>query len=131
MSKVSSTASEQVRPPFPPLGLSVLTWVRGNLFNSWYNTLLTLICLWGLAWLGTGLFQWITTQAQWAVVRANLRLFLVGRFPARLNWRLWVVLALLVITLSLTWGGDATVQSLGLSDGGYSSLQRHGPCPGC
>ena len=98
------TEADVVQPPTLPLGQALGTWGRRNLFSTWYNSLLTLFCLWALAWIGTGLYQWVTTQAQWAIVGVNLRLFLVGRFPARLNWRLWVVLLLIVFTLSLTWG---------------------------
>ena len=73
-----------------------LQWVRANLFNGWFNTLLTLFCGWAIAQTGIGLFRWLTTQAQWAVVTTNLRLFLVGRYPQDQVWRLWMVLAIAI-----------------------------------
>lgn len=71
-----------------------LVWLHKNLFSTWYNSLLTFISLIFLFWLVRGIFTWATTQAQWAVIQVNLRLFLVGRFPQTLYWRAWIVLAI-------------------------------------
>lgn len=75
---------------------SPLNWLRKNLFDGWFNSLLTLVCLWlliqGLIRLG----HWLITQAQWTVVTSNLRLFFVGRYPQDQVWRLWIVLAIVV-----------------------------------
>ncbi|HYX14531.1 MAG TPA: amino acid ABC transporter permease [Nostoc sp.] len=70
-----------------------LLWLRKNLFNTWYNSLLTFVCLMFLFWVVRGIVTWATTQAQWAVIQVNLPLFLVGRFPQTLYWRIWIVLA--------------------------------------
>ncbi|HYW22129.1 MAG TPA: amino acid ABC transporter permease [Nodularia sp. (in: cyanobacteria)] len=74
--------------------MTKLTWLRKNLFSSWYNSLLTVVCLLLLFWMGWGLLNWAITQAQWTVIWVNLRLFLVGRFPQTLYWRVWIVLAI-------------------------------------
>jgi general L-amino acid transport system permease protein len=74
--------------------MTQLTWLRKNLFNTWYNSLLTVICFVLLFWVLQGVVIWATTKAQWAVVQLNLRLFLVGRFPQTEYWRVWVVLAI-------------------------------------
>ncbi|MCC5642445.1 amino acid ABC transporter permease [Nostoc sp. CHAB 5824] len=71
-----------------------LTWLRKNLFSTWYNSLLTVVCLVLLFWVVRGILTWATTQAQWAVIQVNLRLFLVGRFPQTFYWRTWIVLAI-------------------------------------
>ena len=81
-----------------------LTWLRKNLFNNWYNSLLTVVCLVLLFWVVRGILTWATTQAQWAVIQVNLRLFLVGRFPQTLYWRTWIVLAI-ASTLGAITGG--------------------------
>lgn len=83
---------------------SPLAWVRANLFNTWFNALLTLVCLGVLLWLGVGLISWVLAEANWAVIAANLRLFLVGRFPVRLLWRLWLALGITAGLVGLTWG---------------------------
>lgn len=79
-------------------------WLRQNLFNSWFNTLLTLVCLWVIAVGGYGLARWVFTQAQWEVVTANLRLIFVGRYPVAQLWRLWLATLLVAGVLSFSWG---------------------------
>lgn len=71
-----------------------LLWLRQNLFNSWLSGLLTIACLLLIGKGGLALVQWLTTTAQWAVVGANLRLFMVGRYPMAQAWRIWLVLAI-------------------------------------
>jgi general L-amino acid transport system permease protein len=81
-----------------------ITWLRKNLFSTWYNSLLTIICLVVLFWILRGMVTWAIFSAQWAVVQENLRLFLVGRFPESLYWRAWIVLAIAVTLGAITWG---------------------------
>ncbi|MBU7582037.1 MAG: amino acid ABC transporter permease [Nostoc sp. TH1S01] len=81
-----------------------LTWLRKNLFNTWYNSLLTVVCLVFIFWGLYNVITWATTQAQWAVIQVNLRLFLVGRFPQTLYWRAWIVLAIASVLFSITSG---------------------------
>ncbi|WP_066376456.1 MULTISPECIES: amino acid ABC transporter permease [unclassified Anabaena] len=81
-----------------------LTWLRKNLFSTWYNSLLTVVCLMFLLWLAQGMVIWATTQAQWQVIQVNLRLFLVGRYPPSQYWRIWFVLAIISNLGSITTG---------------------------
>ncbi|ALF51669.1 amino acid ABC transporter permease [Nostoc piscinale CENA21] len=89
-----------------------LTWLRKNLFNTWYNSLLTVVGLVFIFWGLYNVINWATTQAQWAVIQVNLRLFLVGRFPQTLYWRAWIVLAIASVLFSLTSGIVFNKQSL-------------------
>lgn len=61
-----------------------------NLFNTWYNSLFTIICLVIIFFFGWNLINWIFTQAQWQVIEANLRIFMVGRYPQPLYGRVWI-----------------------------------------
>ncbi|WP_392533139.1 amino acid ABC transporter permease [Nostoc sp. C117] len=81
-----------------------LLWLRKNLFSTWYNSLLTVVCLVLLFWIVRGVLNWATSQAQWAVIQVNLPLFLVGRFPQTLYWRVWIVLAIASILSAITGG---------------------------
>lgn len=93
------------RPPTPtPTPQSALTWLRRNLFSTWYNSLLTLVSLWIVYQGGRGLLVWMLSQAQWTVVQANMRLFLVGRFPIDQIWRVWLVVLMITAVVSLTAG---------------------------
>ncbi|MEA5619271.1 amino acid ABC transporter permease [Cronbergia sp. UHCC 0137] len=89
-----------------------LTWLRKNLFSTWYNSLLTFVCLILICWVTWSASTWIITQAQWQVISANLHLFLVGRFPQSLYWRIWIVLEIIVTFSSLTWGITTNKQNL-------------------
>lgn len=83
--------------------MNKLTWLKKNLFNNWYNTVLTILCLIFLFWIIKGIVVWVFTQAQWQVIQANLHLFLVGRFPKTLYWRLWIVLGIITTLSVITW----------------------------
>ncbi|WP_414569886.1 amino acid ABC transporter permease [Nostoc sp. CCY 9925] len=89
-----------------------LTWLHKNLFSTWYNSLLTVVCLVFLFWIVRGVITWATTQAQWAVIQVNLPLFLVGRFPQTLYWRAWIVLAIAAILSAITAGVFFSKQQL-------------------
>ncbi|MBD2513998.1 amino acid ABC transporter permease [Nostoc sp. FACHB-973] len=89
-----------------------LLWLHKNLFSTWYNSLLTVVCLVLLFWVARGIVTWTTTQAQWAIIQVNLRLFLVGRFPQTLYWRPWIVLAIAAILGAITGGVFFSKQQL-------------------
>ncbi|MFQ4145045.1 amino acid ABC transporter permease [Chlorogloeopsis sp. ULAP02] len=89
-----------------------MNWLRKNLFNTWYNSIFTVVCLFLLFWIGSGVLSWAITQAQWEVIWVNLRLFFVGRFPPTLYWRVWIVLAIASTLLALTWGVLFSKQSV-------------------
>ncbi|MCT7950709.1 amino acid ABC transporter permease [Ancylothrix sp. C2] len=74
---------------------NLLTWAKKNLFNSWLNSLLTVFSLAIIYQTLTVFLGWLTSKAQWTVISENLRLFLIGRFPAGQEWRLFVVVILL------------------------------------
>ncbi|WP_404791018.1 amino acid ABC transporter permease [Altericista sp. CCNU0014] len=94
-----------IKTAFSPPSLQVARiWIRQNLLSTWYNALLTLLCLWAVAATLKSLGTWIFTQAQWEVVAVNLRLIFVGRYPVEQLWRLWLVLMLLVAVPTFSWG---------------------------
>ncbi|HAC65087.1 MAG TPA: amino acid ABC transporter permease, partial [Cyanothece sp. UBA12306] len=89
----------------PPISrVSPLTWVKKNLFSTWYNSILTVVSIFFLYWVASGLINWTFTQAQWGVIGANLQLFFVGRYPVDLLWRPWLSLAIIVSLGGLSWG---------------------------
>lgn len=89
----------QNQPPTP------IAWLRKNLFNNWYNSLLTIFCSWILYQILRGFLTWLFTKANWAVIQTNYRLFLVGRYPASQEWRIWIVFIVLGLIAGLTWAG--------------------------
>lgn len=94
-------------PVLPPPATESPTpwnWARKNLFSTWYNSILTVVCLIVAFQTIKGIIVWATTKAQWRVLEANLPLFFVGRFPSESYWRLWIVTAIIVLLGGLTWG---------------------------
>lgn len=89
------------RPQTPP---NLVRWLRENLFNSWFNTVLTVVSLVFLWFVLSNVLRWILTQAQWAVIARNLRLFMVGRYPPAELWRVWSSLLLVTFLFGLSWG---------------------------
>ncbi len=81
------------------------TWLRKNLFNNWYNSLLTVLCSIFLFWVTKGILTWAFYQAQWQVIQTNFPLFLVGRYPQSLYWRIWIILFIIITLSTLTWTG--------------------------
>ncbi|MDF0552138.1 amino acid ABC transporter permease [Kamptonema sp. UHCC 0994] len=93
-------------PLLPPVSESPTpwNWARKNLFSSWYNSLLTVVCLIVIFQFLKGFAIWVTTKAQWRVIEANLPLFFAGRFPRELHWRLWIIVGIITLLGGLTWG---------------------------
>lgn len=83
---------------------NTLTWLKKNLFSTWYNIILTFICLWLIIWLALGLLNWSFTEAQWSVINANFRLFFVGLYPIKYLWRTWATLGVIVAVAGFSWG---------------------------
>jgi general L-amino acid transport system permease protein len=93
----------------PPIAAGgPLLWLRQRLFNSWYNSLLTILLGYGLARLLVALFGW-ATNASWAVVGGMGRFILFGRYTYDEQWRPALAVALFVAMLAITcfrrfWG---------------------------
>ena len=87
-------------------------WLRKNLFNTWYNTLLTVVCLLVIFWMGKGVWNWVFNQAQWQVIQANLHLFLVGRYISSQYWRVWNAFAIASCLTGISWGIFTTKEKL-------------------
>ena len=97
-----ATGSQALKRPRTSIG--PLRWLRRNLFNSWANSLLTIVAGWLIYVVVSGLLRWALTDARWGVVTENLRLFMVGRYPIDQVWRVSVCVLLVSFLLGLSWG---------------------------
>ena len=79
-------------------------WIRQNLFSSIFNGILTVVSALVIAYLGFQLLRWIFVSADWGVVKANLRIYVVGRFPLEEVWRVWASAYLVAFLVGLSWG---------------------------
>ena len=78
-----------IKPPVSSVG--VIGWVKGNLFNGWFNTILTVVTLYSLwkivppfiqwafidsLWMSTGAECHEAGGACWSIIPANIRFIL-------------------------------------------------------
>jgi len=97
---IEPAATEEVKPPATTVG--VIGWIRGNLCNSLFNSLLTLLILFALYLSIPPLIRWTLVNALWSssgqeckaidgacwsVVTQNLRFILFGFYPWDEQWR--------------------------------------------
>jgi general L-amino acid transport system permease protein len=99
---ITNTEPGQTRPPVSKV--SPGQWLKKNLFNTWYNSILTVISLWLIYWVASNLIIWAASQAQWQVLNDNFRLFFVGRYPVKSLWRAWTTLGVIVALGGISWG---------------------------
>jgi general L-amino acid transport system permease protein len=96
-----------VEPTRPEVHLTPRQWVRKNLFPTPVASVLTVVL--GLA-LAYGLYRlaWFAlVSSDWEIVRANMRRFMMGRFPLDQAWRLWAALYVAAATAGLFTGAIA------------------------
>ena len=101
--------AEELKPPITSVG--VIGWIKGNLFNGWFNSVITIAILYFLWKIAPSFIRWafidslwISTGAQcheaggacWSIIPANIRFILFGFFPYESQWRPLVAMILLV-----------------------------------
>jgi len=92
---------EVIRPPQPP---GPIKWMRDNLFNSWYNSLLTVVFLPIVFFALVNVIIWVFTKADWRPVTGFPMLFAVGQYPREELWRVGTGLSLIIFMLGASWG---------------------------
>lgn len=79
-------------------------WVHDSLFADRTDALLTISALlFGLV-VSIPTARWLVTHANFQIVRANLRLLLIGRFPRDEEWRIWIPVIFIAILAAASWG---------------------------
>lgn len=100
----------------PALSLGPIGWARANLFNTWYNAVLTVLIAWAFIIIVPPLFRWLIINASgldatspecrqaagacWAFVNEKLRFVLFGTFPFAEQWRPLLATLIIVATLA-------------------------------
>jgi len=107
----------QLKPPATSVG--VVGWVKANLFNGVFNSLLTLLTLFVLYKTLVPMIQWALIDgvwfsggqacrngagACWAVITQNFRFIIFGFYPYDLQWR--PLLAMLILIALLFFSRD-------------------------
>ena len=99
--QIVHTVKEQLRPPSERI--PVIRWLKQNLFSSWFNAILTIVSTVLIVIAVFGLLRW-ALGARWEVIPANLKLLLVGTYPAEHLWRVWATVYLVSFLLGFSSG---------------------------
>ena len=86
----------------PDASLGPVRWVRKNLFNNWYNSLLTIISLALIARILVGLVGWMIT-ANWDPITTRPILYAVGQYPLEEIWRVGLSVMIISFLMGLSW----------------------------
>ena len=117
-------------PRFPPEArLTPRQWVRANLFATRAGSVLTVVFGLLVAYVAYRLLWFVLVSSNWEIIRRNLRLFMVGRYPVDEVWRLWAALYLLVgLAGFFSAATAANVEQLARAAG--RDVERPGPVDG-
>ncbi len=108
-------------PPLTEVG--VIGWMRGNLFSSWFNTVLTVV---SAAVTVLALFyglRWVITGADWTVIGVLGGRMVIGQYNTEGScpgqncfWRPQVALMLVSALFGMAWGmaGNSVAKRLGI-----------------
>jgi len=103
---------DTMKPPVTQVG--VVGWVKKNLFNGVFNSILTIIMLYFLwriippfvrwafidsLWTSTGAECHKAGGACWSIIPANIRFIIFGFFPPDQQWRPLIAMLLLITLL--------------------------------
>ncbi|WP_281825812.1 ABC transporter permease subunit [Jannaschia rubra] len=111
--------SEIPAAPPPERQAGAIRWVRDNLFSTWFNAIVTLVALYVIWWLLSGLIPWIVngtwegssvlecreilqgeTGGCFSVLRERWSQLLFGfQYPPSLHWRPTLAFALLFVAV--------------------------------
>jgi general L-amino acid transport system permease protein len=113
MADIAHTSKkEEIRPPVVSVG--VIGWIRANLFNGWFNSVLTVVTLFFLWETVLPFFRWAVIDsvwnttgqacrdaggACWSIISSNFRFILFGFYPYDLQWRPLLAMVILFVLL--------------------------------
>ena len=97
----AQVTEEVIRPPQPP---GPVKWVRDNLFNNWFNSILTVVLLPLVFFALVNVVLWVFTEADWRAVTQFPLLYAVGQYPRDQLWRVGIGLSSIILMLGISWG---------------------------
>lgn len=126
MSDTQQASKTYQRPPVTRIG--AIGWLRANLFNTWYNSLLTILILWVFYKIIPPFVDWAIFDAVWGKVestvcrqtdgacwaflyeKANLILF--GLYPFEEQWRPLIAMLIFIAVVATSCHPSAWRKSL-------------------
>ncbi len=115
MDNSQNPSYDDLRPPVTSVG--VIGWMRANLFNNWFNSVLTIVVTavllktipplvrWAFidsVWFSTSEACRAAKGACWSIIPANIRFIMFGFYPHDQQWRplvaMLILFALLIVS---------------------------------
>ncbi|MDQ4064510.1 MAG: amino acid ABC transporter permease [Actinomycetota bacterium] len=81
-------------------------WIRVNLFSGPFNSILTVLSSAFVIFIVYKALRFVFVTSEWAVLQANMRGYMVGRFPLEETWRVWACLYLGLVLAGLSLGAS-------------------------
>lgn len=100
----------------PTRSTSPMEWMRENLFSSRWNGLLTVVFGLLIAWSAYRAGRFVFVSGRWEIIRRNLLLFMVFRFPRDGLWRLWVAAFVVAAGIGFATGVAASARAAASED---------------
>jgi general L-amino acid transport system permease protein len=88
----------------PEVHLTPRQWMRQNLFATPWGSVLSVVFGLVLAYAAYRLAWFVAVSSDWLIIRSNLRLFIIGRYPSDEVWRLWGALYIVAALAGLLSG---------------------------
>lgn len=101
MEEIAQVAqTKELKPPVTSVG--VIGWLKSNLFNGWFNSVLTIATVYFLWKVVPPLFKWgfvdslwnttgkacrEASGACWSLITTNIRFIIFGFYPYEMQWR--------------------------------------------
>jgi general L-amino acid transport system permease protein len=122
----------------PEVHLTPRQWMRQNLFATPWGSVLSVVFGLVLAYGAYRLAWFVAVSSDWQIIRSNLRLFMIGRFPSEEVSRLWGALYIVAALAGLLSGAivakaeeEARAAGRGVArPGRWDWLRRYWPALG-
>ena len=117
MSNIAFVRKKEISPSPPPITeVGAIGWIKQNLFSGWWNSFLTLFCLYFLFTLAADFFPWAwgghwhtkslrecldldPNVACFSVLTARWKQLLFGLYPSEEYWRPTLTFFLLILSI--------------------------------
>ncbi|NCW29098.1 MAG: amino acid ABC transporter permease [Actinobacteria bacterium] len=84
----------------------MITWLRRNLFRTWWDSIMTVVFGYVGLWVIWTVIEFVFVTGRWEIIQVNLKLLLVGRFPDELMWLVGASLTALAFWVAAVAGGS-------------------------
>lgn len=105
-----------------------MTWIRRNLFRTWWDAILTVVFGALSVWVVWSLANFVLVTGRWEIIEVNLKLMLVGRFPEEQLGLVTASVVALAFWLSAAVGHKAATgpEILTMGQRVWDAIQRFG-----